>query len=333
MNIKKVIITGGCGFVGHHLVEHLIKNTDWQIIIFDKLNYASMGLSRIKDNQTYFNDRVSFYSVDLSIPLSDGIIKEVGDDVDIIYHLAAESHVDNSIKDPITFFENNIIGTANLLEYARKLRNLKLFFYFSTDEVFGPAKFEHAFEEWDGHRPTNPYSASKSSAESISLSYANTYNIPLMIVNNMNIFGERQHVEKFIPSTIKKVLNNEKVLIHSYKNKKKSGSRFYIHARNVCESLLFLIQNGKIGEKYHIVGEKEVDNLELANLIAKYIGKDLKYEMIDFHSSRPGHDLRYALKDTNLKKLGWNIPRNFEESLEKTVKWTLNNLKWLNEIK
>ncbi len=332
MKIKKVIVTGGCGFVGHHLLEHLVKNTNWEIVVFDKLNYASMGLSRLKDNKTLYNDRVSFYSVDLSIPISEGIIKEVGYDVDLIFHLAAESHVDNSIKYPITFFQNNVMGTVHLLEYAKLLKSLKLFFYFSTDEVFGPAKFQHSFNEWDGHNPTNPYSASKSSSEGVCLSYANTYNIPVMIVNNMNIFGERQHVEKFIPSTIKKILNNEKVLIHSSKNKKTPGSRFYIHARNVCESLFFLIKNGKIGEKYHIVGEKEVDNLELAKLISKFMGKKLNYEMIDFHSSRPGHDLRYALKDTNLKKLGWDMPKNFDESLEKTVNWTLQNTKWLDEI-
>ena len=137
MKIKKVIVTGGCGFVGHHLVEHLVKNTDWEIVVFDKLNYASMGLSRLKDNNTLYNDRVSFYSVDLSISLSEGIIKEVGDDVDVIYHLAAESHVDNSIKYPITFFENNIMGTVNLLEYAKLLKNLKYLDFQDCLRAFG----------------------------------------------------------------------------------------------------------------------------------------------------------------------------------------------------
>jgi len=332
MTKRKVIITGGCGFLGHHLVEHLIKSTDWDIVIIDKLTYASMGLSRIIDNNCLLNERVQFFSADFSNHLSVGVKREIGDDVNIIFHLGAESHVDRSIEDPINCFRNNIIGTAELLEYSRSLKNLELFFYFSTDEVFGPAPNNISFEEWDGHRPTNPYSASKSSSEAICLSYANTFSIPIMIVNNMNIFGERQHVEKFIPGTIKKVLNGEKVLIHSNKDKNKPGSRFYIHARNVCESLLFLIENGKIGEKYHIVGEREVNNLELAKLIAKYIGKELNFELIDFHSNRPGHDLRYALKDTNLKKLGWKIPKNFEESLKKTVEWTLSNTKWLDEI-
>ena len=144
-----------------------------------------------------------------------------------------------------------------------------------------------------------------------------------MIVNNMNVFGERQHVEKFIPMTIKKILLGKKVLIHSDKKKKSPGSRFYIHARNVCSSLLFLLKKGKIGEKYHVIGEKEINNFELASLIAKILGKKLNYKMVDFHSTRPGHDLRYALKDTNLKALGWKQPKNFETSLQKTIKWTL----------
>ena len=179
--------------------------------------------------------------------------------------------------------------------------------------------------------PTNPYSASKSAAENICISYENTYKIPLMIVNVMNAFGERQHVEKFIPLCIKKVLNNELVYIHSYPDKKESGTRFYIHAQNIANAVLFLIKNGTIGEKYNIAGEKEVSNLDLAKLIAKSVGKELKYEMIDFHSTRPGHDLRYGLDGNKIYELGWNPKFNFEKSLEKTVNWTLNNLEWLEE--
>ena len=152
-----------------------------------------------------------------------------------------------------------------------------------------------------------------------------------MIVNVMNAFGERQHVEKFIPLCIKKILNNEKIYIHSYPDKKESGTRFYIHAQNIANAVLFLIQNGKIGEKYNISGEKEVSNLDLALFIAKTIGKDLDYEMIDFHSTRPGHDLRYGLDGNKIYELGWNPKFNFEASLEKTIMWTLNNLDWLEE--
>jgi len=152
-----------------------------------------------------------------------------------------------------------------------------------------------------------------------------------MIVNVMNAFGERQHVEKFIPLCIKKLLNNEKIYIHSYPDKKKSGTRFYIHGRNIAAAVLFLIKNGEIGEKYNISGEREVSNLDMAKYIAKFMNKKLNYEMIDFHSDRPGHDLRYGLDGSKLFNMGFKLPLNFEESLKKTVTWTLENQKWLEE--
>jgi len=327
----KIIITGGCGFIGHHFVEHVFKNTDWDIIIFDKLSYASNGFERLRDTDTLNNARIKVFTNDLVNPLPDGIIKEIGQNVDYIVHMAAETHVDNSIKDPQLFIHNNIYSTLNMLEYAKKMPNLKMFFYFSTDEVFGPALGETLYKEWDRHKPTNPYSASKSAAEQICISYENTYKIPLMIVNVMNAFGERQHVEKFIPLCIKKMINNEKIYIHSYPDKKTSGTRFYIHARNIAAAVLFLIKNGEIGEKYNISGEREVSNLEMAQMIAKFMNKELDYEMVDFHSSRPGHDLRYGLDGSKLFNMGFELPINFEESLRKTVEWTLENQKWLEE--
>lgn len=327
----KILITGGCGFIGHHFVEHVYKNTDWDIIIIDRLSYASNGFERLRDTETLNDNRVKVFTCDLILPLSDGLIKEIGE-IDYIVHMAAETHVDNSIKDPQLFLDNNIKSTYNLLEYARNhLPNLKIFFYFSTDEVFGPALGDTLYKEWDRHKPTNPYSASKSAAEQICIAYENTYKTPLMIVNVMNAFGERQHVEKFIPLCIKKLLNNEKIYIHSYPDKKTSGTRFYIHGRNIAAAVLFLIKNGKIGEKYNISGEREVSNLEMAQFIAKFMNKELDYEMVDFHSDRPGHDLRYGLDGNKLFSMGFNLPLNFEESLEKTVKWTLENQKWLEE--
>ena len=330
----KILITGGCGFIGHHFVEHIYRNTDWDIIIIDKLSYASNGVERLRDTETLIDKRIKLFTCDLILPLSDGLIKEMGTDIDYIVHMAAETHVDNSIKDPKLFITNNIQSTVNLLEYARtELPNLKTFFYFSTDEVFGPALGSTLYKEWDRHKPTNPYSASKSAAEQICVSYENTYKTPLMIVNVMNAFGERQHVEKFIPLCIKKILNNETIYIHSYPDKKTSGTRFYIHGRNIAEAVLFLIKNGTVGEKYNISGEKEVSNLEMAQMIAKFMHKEneLKYEMVDFHSSRPGHDLRYGLDGSKLFEMGFKLPLNFEESLRKTVEWTLENSKWLEE--
>ena len=325
----KIIITGGCGFIGHHFVEHIFKNTDWEIIIFDKLSYASNGFERLRDTDTLNNSRVKVFTNDLTNPLPEGIIKEIGLNVDYIVHMAAETHVDNSIKDPKLFIDNNIYSTLNMLEYAKKLPNLKMFFYFSTDEVFGPALGDTLFKEWDRHKPTNPYSASKSAAEQICIAYENTYKTPLMIVNVMNAFGERQHVEKFIPKCIKYILEGKKIEIHSDKTVTIPGSRFYIHGRNIAEAVMFLINNGATGEKYNIVGEKEVNNLEMAQFIANVIGKELIYEMINFHKDRPGHDERYALNGKKLLDMGFNLPLDFEKSLEKTIKWTLENMAWL----
>jgi dTDP-glucose 4,6-dehydratase len=328
----KIVVTGGCGFIGHHFAEYIHKNTDWEIIIFDKLTYASMGLERLRNNTILYSNRVKVYTFDLCNDISEGIKKEIGTDIDYIVHMAAETHVDNSIKEPKKIIKNNVISSVNLLEWARSLPNLKIFFNFSTDEVYGPALNDTLYKEWDRHNPTNPYSASKSAAENICIAYENTYKIPLMTVNVMNAFGERQHVEKFIPLCIKKILNGEVIHIHSYPDKLKSGTRFYIHAQNIASAVLFLIKNGKIGEKYNISGEKEVSNLKLAQLIAKYVGKELIYEMVDFHSDRPGHDLRYGLNGNKIQELGWNPKFDFEKSLEKTIKWTLENKEWLEEI-
>ena len=327
----KILITGGCGFIGHHFVEHIYRNTDWEIIIIDRLSYASNGFERLRDTEVLDEKRVKIFTYDLILPLSEGLIKEIGN-VDYVVHMAAETHVDNSIKTPKLFLDNNINSTFNLLEYVRiHMKSLKIFFYFSTDEVFGPALGDKLYKEWDRHKPTNPYSASKSAAEQICIAYENTYNVPLMIVNVMNAFGERQHVEKFIPLCIKKMLNNERIYIHSYPDKKTAGTRFYIHGRNIAAAVLFLIKKGKIGEKYNISGEKEVSNLEMAQYIARFMDKELDYEMVDFHSDRPGHDLRYGLDGSKLFKMGFELPLNFEESLKKTVLWTLKNQKWLEE--
>jgi len=328
---KKVIVTGGCGFIGHHVVEHFLRETDWDIIVIDKLSYASMGLERLRSMPALDNPRLKTFCTDVTLPVTEGLRKEIGD-VDVIVHMAAESHVDNSITNPREFFKNNIDGTVEMLEYARSLPNLEMFFYFSTDEVYGSAPDNFAFGEWDRHKPTNPYSASKSAAEQICISYENTYQLPLMSINVMNAFGERQHVEKYIPLVIKKILNDETVMIHSYPDKKKAGSRFYIHARNIAAAVLFLLEKGEVGEKYNVVGEKEVDNLEVAKLIADIIGKPLKYEMVDFHSDRPGHDLRYSLSGEKMKSMGWELPVNFEESFRNTIKWTLENPEWLETL-
>lgn len=325
---KKILITGGCGFVGHHFIEHFIKNTNWDIITLDKLSYAARGFDRVKQIDVYDDKRVTFLTTDLSIPISSGILQECKD-INYIIHLAAESHVDNSISNPEIFLKSNIIGTMHLLNLARKLENLKMFCYFSTDEVFGPAPEGVNFDINASYNCTNPYSASKAGAEQLCLSYEKCYNLPLFIVRSMNIIGERQHPEKFVPLCIRKILNNETITIHSSPDKTKSGSRFYIHARNVANAVHFLFNKAKSRKMYHIRGEEEWTNLYLAQFIASILNKELKYEMVNFHSFRPGHDLRYAITDS-MEDLGWKRPVNFKDSLTKTIQWTLKHPEWYN---
>lgn len=323
----KILVTGGCGFIGHHFVQHLIVNTDWDITIIDKLSYATNGLERLRDMNYLSHPRIRLFTWDLTNKLSDGLIQELGE-IEIIAHLAAETHVDNSIQDPVLFIYNNVMSTTHLLEYARGLKSLTRFLYFSTDEVYGPALGDTLYSETDRHNPKNPYSASKACAEHICLSYENTYKVPVMIINAMNVIGERQLSEKFVPMAIKRILDNQVLYIHTDKQGV-PGSRFYIHARNVADAVLFILKNGEIGESYNIAGEEEVDNLRLVEMIGEIIGKEIQYKLIDFHSTRPGHDVRYGLNGSKLAKLGWRPPKTFKESLQKTVLWTLANPKWL----
>ena len=334
--MKKVILTGANGFVGHHILEHFLKKTDWEIYCLDKLSYASSGHDRIRDINVFNDERVKIFTTDLCLSFPEGLIKELGD-ISYIFHVAAESHVDNSISDPVPFVQNNINSTLHILEYAKSLKNLEKFIYFSTDEVYGSAPVGKNYKEGERFNCGNPYSASKGAAECICQSYANTYGMPIIITNTMNVIGERQHPEKYIPKVVKKVLNGEVVTIHSNKEKTKAGSRFYIHARNIADALLHILKNcdetldnyDSSKGRFNIVGEKETDNLQLAQLIAKILGKELKYEMVDFHSQRPGHDLRYALDGEKMKSIGWTHPVAFEESLENTINWTLDRKEWL----
>ena len=324
-----ILVTGGCGFIGHHLIDYLLKNTKHNIIVIDKLSYASKGLSRLEDINAVNNERVKIITWDLSVGLSVGLVEELKE-TNIIVHMAAETHVDNSIDEPIQCIQNNVMSTVHILEFARRLPAFVKFLYFSTDEVYGPALEDTMYFEWDRHNPTNPYSASKSAGEGIALSYRNTYKVPVVICNVMNVFGERQYVEKFIPNCIKKIMNSEIVSVHCYPGCEKAGTRYYIHAQQVANAVMFIIDKGEIGEKYNITGEQEVDNLELAQMIAFFMGKELFYEMVDFHSSRPGHDLRYGLNGDKLNAMGWKPNVSFCETLKDVVQWTVQHNKWLD---
>lgn len=337
---KNVLITGGAGFIAHHMIDLLIQKTDWKITTLDRLDYSG-NLNRLAEVLSKYDEqtkkRVNIVYHDLKAELNPLICGFIGE-VDIILHLAASSHVDRSITHPMEFINDNIIGTANLLEYARKLDKLETFLYFSTDEIFGAAPPGIAYDERARYNSTNPYSASKAAAEELCVAYENTYKIPMMVTHTMNVFGERQTPEKFIPLCIDKVHRDEKVWIHSDSTRTQAGSRFYIHAGDVADAIHFLITTKPEGSpdyggakcaKFNIVGKEEVDNLTLAQMIADSQGKVLNYEMIDFHTSRPGHDMRYALSGDLMRSLGWEPKIALSERIKQVSDWYLQNMRWL----
>jgi len=339
---KKILVTGGAGFIGHHLIEGLLKDTDWNIVLLDCLTYAG-NLNRLRDIDCWNPNRVKFVYHDLRAPISETTHKLISK-VNYIWHLAAESDVGRSLTDSIPFIQSNVVGTANLLEYIKHYQpDIDRYIYFSTDEVFGPAQKGVFYKEGDTCNPSNPYSASKEGAEAISKAFTFSFGMPITITRTMNVFGERQHPEKFVPKTVKAILNGEKISIHGLSDN--ISSRCWIHARNVCDALLSITKKGEFIEKkyqnnkqhgiYHIVGQ-ERDALYLANRISKIIkGRDLRnseIEFVDFHSTRPGHDLRYALSGEKLKSKGFKYKLNLEDSFDKTIKWMIKakNRKWLN---
>jgi dTDP-glucose 4,6-dehydratase len=334
--MKRVLLTGASGFVGSHVLRHFLLNTDWHLVL--PVTFTHRGVQdRIRlsvieiPNAT---SRISIVRCDLSYPISPITSKEFGK-IDYVVNLASLSHVDASIESPSTFIVNNVSLICNLLDWARIAEPEKIV-HISTDEVYGPAEAGHSHREWvDLFKPSNPYSASKAAQESICFSYWRTYGLPIAITNTMNIFGEMQGAEKYIPMVIRRALSGEKVIIHG-STSGEIGSRFYLHARNQADALLHVLtkefpkyKESPEPEKFHVVGEKEIDNLELALLISSYINKELNYEVIDFHSARPGHDLRYALNGEKIAKSGWKQPKSLEESLFKTIDWYLANPEWL----
>ena len=340
---KKILITGGAGFIAHHVIDKILSTTDWHIVTLDRLDFSG-NLNRLNEVVMSYPEserkRVRVIHHDLKAEINPEIAASIGT-VDLISHLAAGSHVDRSISYPLEFVMDNVVGTAHILDYARKLENLERFAYFSTDEVFGPASAGIDYKENDRYNSTNPYSATKAGGEELAVAYENTYKLPIYITHTMNVFGERQHPEKFIPMTIKNARDGNMVTIHSDRDKKIPGSRHYIHAKDVADGMLFLLQNqdkidnlekdygGAKCPKFNLVGPVEWDNLTLAQKIAMAQNKELKYKMVDFHSSRPGHDLRYALDGTLMKELGWEPKVSIDERISQVVNWTLNNDRWL----
>jgi|TARA_B100000902_G_scaffold392325_1_gene444549 dTDP-glucose 4,6-dehydratase len=339
---KNVLLTGGAGFIGHLVIKEILVNTDWNLTVIDRLSYAG-NLERInevvEEAGVKSKNRLKFFYHDLKAEPHEGIIERLSE-TNIILHIGASSHVTRSVKNPHIFIQDNIIGTFNLLELSRNLDNLELFYYFSTDEVFGPSEKDVKFLEWDRYNSKNPYSATKAAAEELTIAYANTYSIPSLITHCSNVYGERQNSEKFIPNTIKKILNDEEVLIHT-DSKNNPGSRYYIFNQDLAKSILFLTKNyekvknkayelqKKHPTKVNITGASLIDNLDVAKLISKRLGKEFNYQLQNKDPDRPGHDIKYGLDNTLLESLGGVYDRDFEKGINDTVDWYLDNKSWL----
>ena len=326
---KRIFITGGAGFVGHHFVEHILKNTDWEIVLLDRLTYAG-NLNRIIDISVFDPKRIKFVYHDLRAPISEATHALIGK-IDYVVHFAAESSVDRSLKDALPFAQSNVVGTTNLLQYLRDFQDIEKYIGFNTDEVFGPAPIGIFYRETDKFYPSNPYSAAKAGQWAMEYAFAHAFRMPIVMVHSMNIVGERQNPEKFVPKTIKTILEGKKVVLHG-NGRTDMSSRCWIHARNVADALLFLLENGKPSETYNIVGEERTV-LDIANWISQVIQnrdlKDEEIEWVDYHSARPGHDKRYALDGSKLAQMGWTPPVNLEKSIKNTVKWSIKHKEWL----
>jgi dTDP-glucose 4,6-dehydratase len=334
--MRRVLLTGAGGFCGAHALEHFLATTDWQIVCTDSFRHKGKT-DRIREvlaGRPEDRNRVRVVTHDLRAPLSVQLAREIGP-VDYLVSMASESHVDRSITEPRQFIENNVQLVLSLLDYARTVE-VEKFLHISTDEVYGPAPVGHDHAEGEPHRPSNPYSASKAAQEAIIYSYWRTYGMPCGISNTMNIIGERQDPEKFVPLVLSRVLKGETVPIHA-SPQGEPGSRFYLHARNQADALRFLLETQRFPRyadgadigRWNVVGEVEVDNLRMAEKIAEYAHCSLIYDLVDFHSQRPGHDLRYALDGSKMHTLGWTPPLPLFESLRRTVEWTMAHPEWL----
>ncbi len=313
----KILITGGYGFIGSHFIKHILsKYSDYKIVNLDNISYCAnlKNLKCIENNKNY-----TFIKGDITDTQT---VENAAKDVDWIVNFAAESHVDNSINNPKIFAKTNIEGTINLLNAVNKF-NIKKFLQISTDEVYGANK-EGYFDETQPLRPNNAYSISKASADMYVINYFKTYGTPVLITRSSNNYGENQYPEKLIPFFIKKLLNNEKVTIYGNGLQK----RDWLYVKDNCEAIDIVLHKGQIGEIYNVSSHTEKTNLEVTKHILNYLNKS--ENMIEFVKDRPQHDTRYGISNDKIKKLGWKNRYDFEESLNKTIEWNINNADYFN---
>jgi dTDP-glucose 4,6-dehydratase len=304
-----ILVTGGAGFIGSNLLHHLIKTVDEEVVCIDKLTYAA--------DWHNIPDDVKFYTTDIADEHNcEYIFKKHKPKT--IFHLAAESHVDNSIKDCSQFLHTNINGTVNLLNLSVKYE-VERFMHISTDEVYGSIEEGH-FTELSNYNPRNPYSASKAASDHFVMAYHTTYGLPTIITNCSNNYGPRQDVEKMISKTITNLMNGMKVPVYG------DGKqvRDWLYVQDHCEALVEVWRRGRIGRKYNIGGECEIKNIDLVRMILDRM--NMKESMIEYVEDRPGHDRRYSTDITKIRhELKWSPRFSIEQGLDKTIEWYERN--------
>lgn len=334
---KTLLLTGIGGSIGIHTFAHICHNTDWKVIGVDSFRHKGLSdrLTVMLEAHPEWRERLTLVTHDLTAPFSEMSIRKLGR-VDYIISMAALSDVQASIDDPVPFVRNNVDICLTMLELARVVKP-EAFVQISTDEVYGPSSDEYRCREWDAIIPSNPYSASKAAQEAICIGYWRTYGVPLMLVNFMNHFGPMQQGNKFSVIIQKKVMAGETVQIHG--SPENIGSRYYLHSRNGADALMWLLRNvtpnlheeGAIDRPFrvNVVGDVQLDNLQLAQLIAGMLGKPLNYEFVGASDTRPGHDQKYSLDGTKIQELGWTAPVSFEQSMADTIEWQTANPEWM----